>query len=323
MIFKFQVSSSKFHNRASRGGQTMLLMVLILTSTLLSVAIISSLTMLFQIRQSSDFTNSAKAIFAAETGAEWWRYDIRKQSGSGAPITSQSINASLSNGSSFEIFPTGNPNQVKIVGTAGNSKRAVLVTIQTPKGLLACNTDQQIDLVMIIDMTATQPNTDLIETAGRAFIDKIMVGATSNVHVGVTQVKNIVEVITNLTADRGWVDISISALSLYTWPNFVLHQAIDNAIIQLGSPVYDRDDNPAPDAILIITDSPPSSPTGTVTTQSDNAKNENIKIYVVNVGSANDPTFLKSISSGDGYYFESSDYSNLEDILINDLLDCP
>ncbi len=323
MIFKFQVSSSKFHNRASRGGQTMLLMVLILTSTLLSVAIISSLTMLFQIRQSSDFTNSAKAIFAAETGAEWWRYDIRKQSGSGAPITSQSINASLSNGSSFEIFPTGNPNQVKIVGTAGNSKRAVLVTIQTPKGLLACNTDQQIDFVMIIDMTATQPNTDLIKTAGRAFIDKIMVGATSNVHVGVTQVKNIVEVITNLTADRGWVDISISALSLYTWPNFVLHQAIANAVAQLESPLLDRLDADAPDTILIIADSMPSDPASASSQATTAKESKGIKIYVVNIGSANDPVFLKSISSGDGYYFESSDYSNLEDILINDLLDCP
>jgi len=174
---------------------------------------------------------------------------------------------------------------------------------------------------MIFDMTATQPNTDLMKTAGRAFIDKIMVGMTSNVHVGVTEVRNRINVLTNLTSDRSFVDTSISAISRYTLAPFVLHQAIANAIVQLGSPVYDRDDNTAPDAILIITDSLPSSP-GSVAIQSNNAKNENIKIYVVNVGSANDPTFLESISSGGGYYFESADFSTLEPVLVSDILGC-
>ena len=110
----FQASRFKFHSIVLvRRGQSMLLMVLVLTGTLLSIALITGLVMLFQIRQSGDFTNSAEAIFAAETGAEWWRTSKLKPTPS--LVASSSINTQLRavNGSSFEIFPvTGNTNQV-------------------------------------------------------------------------------------------------------------------------------------------------------------------------------------------------------------------
>ena len=309
-------------------GQTMILTVLTLGGTLLSISLVAGLLILFQIRQSGDLANSAKALFAADAGVEWYLkhkgllihpYTFKSTDGDATLSLDPVL---FSNGASFEVI-TQSELEAKVIGAAGSSKRAFLISVgpSGPRGLLACNTDQQIDLVMIFDMTATQPNTDLMKTAGRAFIDKIMVGMTSNVHVGVTEVRNRINVLTNLTSDRSFVDTSISAISRYTLAPFVLHQAIANAIVQLESSVYDRDDNTAPDAILIITDSLPSSP-GSVAIQSNNAKNENIKIYVVNVGSANDPTFLESISSGGGYYFESADFSTLEPVLVSDILGC-
>lgn len=54
----------------------MILTVMTLGSTMLGITAIAGLLLIYQIRQSADLSNSAKAIFAADTGIEWVLYDF-------------------------------------------------------------------------------------------------------------------------------------------------------------------------------------------------------------------------------------------------------
>ncbi|MEK7193241.1 MAG: hypothetical protein AAB652_00425 [Patescibacteria group bacterium] len=63
----------RFRKRSARfgTGQAMILTVLALGGAILGATAIAGLLMVYQIRQSTDLGNSAKAIFAADTGSEW------------------------------------------------------------------------------------------------------------------------------------------------------------------------------------------------------------------------------------------------------------
>jgi hypothetical protein len=65
----------KSFSRESQSGQAMLLAVLTIGATMLSATTIAGLLMLYQIRQTIDFGNSAKAVFAADAGTEWALYN--------------------------------------------------------------------------------------------------------------------------------------------------------------------------------------------------------------------------------------------------------
>lgn len=56
---------------AQSNGQIMILTVLMLGGTLLGATTIAGLLMLFQVRQTADISNSAKAFYAADSGYEW------------------------------------------------------------------------------------------------------------------------------------------------------------------------------------------------------------------------------------------------------------
>ena len=53
----------------------MLLMVLSIGATILGATTIAGILMVYQIKGSTDFINSSKAIFAADTGTEWAEYN--------------------------------------------------------------------------------------------------------------------------------------------------------------------------------------------------------------------------------------------------------
>lgn len=53
----------------------MLLMVLSIGGTILGATTIAGLLMLYQIKGATDFANSAKAVFAADSGIEWTLYN--------------------------------------------------------------------------------------------------------------------------------------------------------------------------------------------------------------------------------------------------------
>ncbi len=59
----------------ARTGQAMLIAVLALGGAVLGATTIAGFLMAYQIRQTTDFTNSAKAIFAADAGTEWALYN--------------------------------------------------------------------------------------------------------------------------------------------------------------------------------------------------------------------------------------------------------
>lgn len=112
--FGYVDSDKKFVASARSKGQVMLLTVLILGSTVLSASTIAGYLMTLKIRASSDITNSAKAIFAADAGIEWELYKQFKN-----PDYPRLL---LSNNADFVSSNDGQ--NIKSIGQAGNSSRA-------------------------------------------------------------------------------------------------------------------------------------------------------------------------------------------------------
>ena len=109
---KFQIPNSKIK------GQVLLITVLLLGGSTIAASTIAGYLLLISIRQSSDITNSAKAIFAADTGVEWDLYHRFKDNNYPKPI--------LTNGASFEV--TATTSITKSVGQSGDSFRAFQFT---------------------------------------------------------------------------------------------------------------------------------------------------------------------------------------------------
>lgn len=100
-------------------GQVMLLTVVVIGGLLLSASAIAGLLMLYQIRQSSDITNSTKAIFAADTGIEWELYRMFQDAVYPQPIMTNQANFTTS------VYGTST---IKSIGTSGKSSRAFELT---------------------------------------------------------------------------------------------------------------------------------------------------------------------------------------------------
>ncbi len=75
------------HSRG-RDGQAMLIAILTLGGAILGATSLAGLLLLYQIRSTTDTENSAKAIFAADTGANWalYTYFNSPQQGTGPGI---------------------------------------------------------------------------------------------------------------------------------------------------------------------------------------------------------------------------------------------
>ncbi len=111
----------------------MLIAVVSLGSAILGATTIAGFLMVYQIRQSTDFVNSAKAIFAADAGIEWARYSYYQSAsttllsfGNGATSTVTCDDGAgntlpCSDGSSTEAISEG---------TAANAARAFLLQLQ-------------------------------------------------------------------------------------------------------------------------------------------------------------------------------------------------
>jgi len=122
-------------------GQVMLITVLALGGMLLSVTAIGGLLMTYQIRQSSDITNSTKAIMAADAGIEWELYKIQK------PDSNYSLIQPFDNGASMDTTCTladgtnckydGNDSSVgltiKSIGNSSKVYRAFQMTLVNPE----------------------------------------------------------------------------------------------------------------------------------------------------------------------------------------------
>ena len=79
----FQRVSQKGHDRSCETGQVIILVVVTLGGMLLSAASMSGILLLYQIRNTNDAVNSAKAIFAADAGIEAASFCLFSSRGNG------------------------------------------------------------------------------------------------------------------------------------------------------------------------------------------------------------------------------------------------
>jgi hypothetical protein len=81
----------------TKQGQAMLVAVLSIGGAILGATTVAGLLMLYQIRSTSDAANSAKAIFAADSGLEWSLYAYFNSS------TVPALPTALGNGSTIQV----------------------------------------------------------------------------------------------------------------------------------------------------------------------------------------------------------------------------
>ncbi len=82
----------------------MVLTIMVLGGVMIGASTIAGLLTLFQIRQSTDMTNSTKAIYAADTGSEWSLYRFSDPEAAGNHPWSGKETIELSNGSDFKTI---------------------------------------------------------------------------------------------------------------------------------------------------------------------------------------------------------------------------
>lgn len=119
---------------SARSGQVMILTILALGGTLLGATTVAGLLTLYQLRNSTDLTNSAKAIFAADAGLEWGLYNYSCASSGKLPCPLPAP-GTLPNGATVRVTCQDGAGaalacddaavaSVKSVGAAGGSSRA-------------------------------------------------------------------------------------------------------------------------------------------------------------------------------------------------------
>lgn len=97
-------------------GQVMLLASLIIGGSILAATSVAGYLMLLKVRQSTDITNSSKAITAASSGIDWALYQISL----GKNFSSQEF--TFTNDSKARVTKSGTI--ITSIGNAGNSYRA-------------------------------------------------------------------------------------------------------------------------------------------------------------------------------------------------------
>lgn len=107
----------------------MLLTLLALGGTLFGATTIAGLLVVYQIRQSGDAADSARAIFAADAGIEWGLYQFFKDGTAPRP--------EFTNGAAFTLTCAPNADctssstaQLKSLGTSKGVARALELNLQ-------------------------------------------------------------------------------------------------------------------------------------------------------------------------------------------------
>ena len=118
-------------------GQAMLLTVLSIGGTILAVTTVAGLLMLYQIGSATDFTNSAKAVFAADAGTEWALYNFFNptltpaspvlSNGSAVSVVCYDVNNAVTSCGAISPATTSVASYAISRGTSLNTKRAFLV----------------------------------------------------------------------------------------------------------------------------------------------------------------------------------------------------
>ncbi len=116
-----------------RSGQVMILTVLALGGTILGAATVASLLVVYQIRQSTDLANSARAIFAADTGIEWGLYNSITGQVASLPIFTNgaSVNVNCYDALAAQLPDCNSTSTalIKSLGKSGSATRAFGLTL--------------------------------------------------------------------------------------------------------------------------------------------------------------------------------------------------
>jgi len=323
-------------------GQAMILTVIVISSTLLGVASVGGLLILHQIRNSGNFTNSAKAIFAADAGVEWWLHQYKKP---GEATASSSV--VFSNGSSFKVQEL-RPDKALVTGQAGNSKRAFLIEAR-PEATIPCNTT--LDLMIVLDRSGSIDNNERekIAASAKLFVEKIN-PSSSTAHIGRVSFAEDPSIDLHLTGDISAIRASIDNI---VWTNGatnmaggleLAHDELANRYLnplsgELEYDDHDRiilvpgewveaDDNLSPDYIVVISDGetnyPPPSPTYDAYLAAEAAKSDGIIIFVVGVGTNDSVSFYlqNAIATSPDHYYDAEEGLDELDQVLDDLLAC-
>lgn len=119
----------------------MLLAILTLGATMLGATTIAGFLMLYQIRQVTNFRDSAESIFAADAGTEWELYSYFQASNVSAPTLLSNAAAVAATcydntGASSQCSDTTDTVEAVSIGSAGNTKRAFVATFSGAPGSL-------------------------------------------------------------------------------------------------------------------------------------------------------------------------------------------
>ena len=135
--------------RDTRSGQAMLIAVLALGGAILGATTVAGLLTLYQIRATTDTANSAKAIFAADTGTEWALFnyydgtaycaaagpgqcfdgELAMPTFAGSPPPSVTVNCYGNYGATGDAIPCNDTSTVAAIssGIANGSERAFFI----------------------------------------------------------------------------------------------------------------------------------------------------------------------------------------------------
>lgn len=110
-----------------RSGQALLVSVIMMGGALLGAAAIAGVLMLYQIRQSNNVGDSAKAVFAADAGIEWQTYCTFVTGSDSCPSA-----PTFTNGASVttRVIATSSAIYISAEGSAGDSVRSLESTFQ-------------------------------------------------------------------------------------------------------------------------------------------------------------------------------------------------
>ncbi len=303
---KSRISSFKIQDKR---GQVMVLTALVLGGTLLSVALIAGLLMLYQIKQAGDFTNSAKAVFAAETGLEWWLHCNK----TGPPCVNTS-SITLDNGAIFEVIDLGG-GRARIIGTAGNSRRALQVD---PQGAALCAPAP--DVMLIVDRSGSIAGFQGVYESGlRYLVNETASSSNASAYFGLVNASTTATFALHLTSDTSTINAATDAVNSYSGV-FDLVDAINLAHNELIDPGYDRDDSTNVDYIIVITDTPiPAAQQAVTTNAAVSAKSDGISIVVFGIDDPEDLAMTNfytnnivslSASTSQPLYYRALDYGN-------------
>ena len=137
----------RMKRRDRRSGQAMLTAVLSISGAILGATTVAGFLMLYQLRASTDSENSAKAIFAADSGVEWTLFDYycgtdgrcpnNTYPSSDYPTSSFSNSVSFQvtcldiNGNSSACNDTSTTVTATALGLSSNSRRAFALMFGT------------------------------------------------------------------------------------------------------------------------------------------------------------------------------------------------